>query len=85
VVTFRPGPRIGTWACAMQEPRLIIGEVESLRPMTFHYKRPFADGSKPIQYGLIAEEVAEVYPDLVAYSGDARLRRSSIRCWSRYC
>ena len=30
-----------------------------LRPVTFRYQKPFADGSKPIQYGLIAEEVAE--------------------------
>jgi hypothetical protein len=37
-----------------------------LRPVTFRYKKPLDDGSKPIQYGLIAEEVAEVYPDLVA-------------------
>jgi hypothetical protein len=39
-----------------------------LRPVTFRYQKPFADGTKPVQYGLIAEEVAEVYPDLVAYS-----------------
>jgi hypothetical protein len=44
-----------------------------LRPVTFRYKQPFADGSKPIQYGLIAEEVAEVYPDLVAYSADGQI------------
>jgi hypothetical protein len=31
-------------------------------------EKAFDDGSKPIQYGLIAEEVAEVYPDLVARS-----------------
>jgi hypothetical protein len=31
-----------------------------LRPVTFRYKQPFEDGTKPIQYGLIAEEVAEV-------------------------
>jgi hypothetical protein len=36
-----------------------------LRPVTFRYRRRYADGSEPIQYGLIAEEVAEVYPDLV--------------------
>jgi hypothetical protein len=36
-----------------------------LRSVTYPYKRPYADGSKPIDYGLIAEEVAEVYPDLV--------------------
>jgi hypothetical protein len=39
-----------------------------LRPVTFRYKQPYEDGSKPIDYGLIAEEVAKVYPDLVAYS-----------------
>lgn len=37
-----------------------------LRPVTFRYKKAFADGTKPVQYGLIAEEVAEVYPDLVS-------------------
>jgi hypothetical protein len=44
-----------------------------LRPVTFRYQKPFADGSKPIQYGLIAEEVAEVYPDLVARSADGQI------------
>jgi hypothetical protein len=44
-----------------------------LRPVTFRYKQPFADGSKPIQYGLIAEEVGEVYPDLVAHSADGQI------------
>jgi hypothetical protein len=39
-----------------------------LRPVTFRYKTPYADGSKPREYGLIAEEVAEVLPDLVVYS-----------------
>jgi hypothetical protein len=44
-----------------------------LRPVTFRYKRQFSDGSKPIQYGLIAEEVAEVYPDLVARTTDGQI------------
>jgi len=44
-----------------------------LRPVTFRYKRPFSDGSQPIQYGLVAEEVAEVYPDLVARSADGQI------------
>ncbi|MGE0461822.1 MAG: tail fiber domain-containing protein [Vicinamibacterales bacterium] len=43
-----------------------------LRPVSFTYKRPFADGSTPIQYGLIAEEVAEVLPELVAYDGEGQ-------------
>jgi len=45
-----------------------------LRPVTYRYKKPYADGSKPIQYGLIAEEVAEVYPDLVAHSADGQIQ-----------
>jgi len=44
-----------------------------LRPVTFRYRQPFADGSKPRQYGLIAEEVAEIYPDLVVRSADGRI------------
>ena len=44
-----------------------------LRPVTFRYQKPFADGSKPIQYGLIAEEVADVYPDLVVHSADGQI------------
>jgi hypothetical protein len=44
-----------------------------LRPVTFRYKEPSADGSKPIQYGLIAEEVDEVYPDLIAHSADGQI------------
>jgi Chaperone of endosialidase len=41
-----------------------------LRPVTYRYKQAYADGSKPIDYGLIAEEVAEVYPDLVVMGAD---------------
>jgi len=36
-----------------------------LRPVKFRYKKADASGEKPIQYGLIAEEVAEFYPELV--------------------
>jgi hypothetical protein len=38
-----------------------------LRPVTFHYKQGQSDGSHPLQYGLVAEEVAAVYPELVQY------------------
>jgi len=38
-----------------------------LRPVTFHYKPEYSEGPSTVQYGLIAEEVAEVYPDLVQY------------------
>ncbi len=38
-----------------------------LRPVTFRYKQAQTDGSHPVQYGLIAEEVADVYPELVQF------------------
>ena len=43
-----------------------------LRPVTFRYKKPYADGAKPIQYGLIAEEVADVLPDLAVFNDDGQ-------------
>ena len=50
-----------------------------LRPVTFRYKQASADGSKPRQYGLIAEEVAEVYPDLVVYNTDGEVETVQYR------
>jgi len=38
-----------------------------LRPVTFRYKDNAEKGPHAVQYGLIAEEVAKVYPDLVQY------------------
>jgi len=45
----------------------------NLRPVQFTYKQPFADGSTPVQYGLIAEEVSAVLPELVAHSKDGQI------------
>jgi hypothetical protein len=44
-----------------------------LRPVTFRYKTAYGDGSKPIQYGLVAEEVAQAFPELAVNNanGDA--------------
>jgi hypothetical protein len=39
-----------------------------LRPVAFRYKQPDENGQKPEQYGLIAEEVAKVMPELVVYN-----------------
>ena len=39
----------------------------ALRPVTFRYRKEFDNGEKPRQFGLIAEEVAEVFPELVVY------------------
>jgi hypothetical protein len=44
-----------------------------LRPVTFRYKQPETNGSKPIDYGLIAEEVAKVYPDMVVTNADGQV------------
>ena len=44
-----------------------------LRPVNFFYKPQYDDGSHLLQYGLIAEEVAKVYPEMVAYDKDGQL------------
>jgi len=44
-----------------------------LRPVTFRYKQPAEDGSKPLQYGLIGEEVLKVYPELVSYGQNGQV------------
>jgi hypothetical protein len=43
-----------------------------LHPVTFRYRPEAAPGEDGTQYGLIAEEVATVAPELVAYDGDGR-------------
>lgn len=40
--------------------------------VTFQYRQAKDDGSKPIQYGLIAEEVAEVFPELVTFNEEGK-------------
>jgi len=44
-----------------------------LRPVNFFYKPEYDDGSHLPQYGLIAEEVAKVYPEMVAYGNDGQI------------
>ena len=44
-----------------------------LRPVTFYYKTDQHSAGRSLQYGLIAEEVADVYPDLVARSADGHI------------
>jgi hypothetical protein len=43
----------------------------NLRPVAFEYKPEF-DPAGQTQYGLIAEEVADVFPDLVTFGRDGR-------------
>jgi hypothetical protein len=44
--------------------------VYQLRPVTFRYKQ---DRQGQQQYGLIAEEVAKVYPELVVKGADGKV------------
>jgi hypothetical protein len=54
-----------------------MGEASStlmkLRPVTFHYKTDKNPEGRALQYGLVAEEVAEVAPWLVARSADGEI------------
>ena len=43
-----------------------------LRPVTFFYKAAYDDGSHTRQYGLIAEEVANLFPDMVIYDKEGK-------------
>ena len=39
-----------------------------LRPVRFRYRRADADDPAPFEFGLVAEEVADVFPELVIYN-----------------
>ncbi|HKI86719.1 MAG TPA: tail fiber domain-containing protein, partial [Thermoanaerobaculia bacterium] len=61
------------------------GKLYALRPVTFRYKQWIKEAIKegkdpaklPLEYGLIAEEVAKVFPDLVVY--DKRGRPDAVK------
>ena len=73
---------LGTTGCSTPSSRRFkeqvadMGDSSSnllqLRPVTFFYKPQYDDGSHALQYGLIAEEVAKLYPDLVGYDKDGQ-------------
>jgi hypothetical protein len=45
----------------------------ALRPVSFRYRQHAAtDPDTPVQFGLIAEEVAGVFPELVVYDADGK-------------
>lgn len=46
-------------------------KLRNLRPITYHSKAE-ADDPNRRWFGLIAEEVAEVYPELVNYDAEGR-------------
>src|SRR5258707_10168628 len=49
------------------------GRMMELRPVTFHYKNDKNPKGRTLQYGLVAEEVAEVAPGLVAHSAGGKI------------
>jgi hypothetical protein len=52
-----PEPRVGANRVVARVP-VQVHEGRAI-PITYRYKQPIADGSKPLAYGLIAEEVNE--------------------------
>lgn len=51
-----------------------LARLRALRPVSFVYKPEFDDGSRQRQYGLVAEEVAEVFPELVVRDADGQVQ-----------
>jgi hypothetical protein len=47
--------------------------LRQLRPVTFHYKSDQNPKGRTLQYGLVAEEVAKVAPNLVAHSANGEI------------
>jgi len=66
-----------------------MGEASStlmkLRPVTFHYKSDKNSNGRTLQYGLVAEEVAEVAPGLVARSADGEIETVFYQHLARCC
>ncbi len=51
----------------------VIDPLMELRPVTYRYKKGVPGQSGGSHYGLLAEEVAQVLPDLVVYDSDGRV------------
>lgn len=53
-----------------------LGSIEErimkLRPVSFRYRDADGSGTKPLQLGLIAEEVAEIMPEMVQFDKDGK-------------
>jgi hypothetical protein len=57
---------------AIHDMDAATGGLLKLRPVTFRYIPGHEDGGERLQYGLIAEEVAEVYPELVVFDKESQ-------------
>ena len=44
--------------------------LDQLEPVTYFYKEGYGDGGKSLQHGLIAEDVAKIFPELVVFNQD---------------
>jgi hypothetical protein len=56
-----------------------------LRLVAFRYKAELANGLRPLEDGLIAEEVAEIYPELVVRGTDGQPAGVKYHVLSRRC
>ena len=54
----------------------------ALNPVSFRYNKEY-DATQTLAFGLIAEEVAEVYPDLVGRNPKGRARIGALRADQR--
>lgn len=77
-VLINPGGRLGTITSSarFKDDLQPIGDrgdrLFTLRPVQFLYTPDHDDGSRQLQYGLIAEEVAETFPELAVFDEDGR-------------
>jgi hypothetical protein len=51
---------------------MVARGVLKLRPVSFRYTAAQSDREQRLQYGLIAEEVAEIYPELVVLNKEGQ-------------
>lgn len=49
-----------------------LGAITKLKPVTFFYKNGYGDNGARLQYGLLAEDVSNVIPNLVSLDKDNR-------------
>ena len=52
--------------------------IHHLRPVSFRYKAE-VEPTRPIGFGLIAEEVEKINPDLVSYDAEGKALERSLR------
>ena len=77
-VLITPGALLGVESSSLRFKEQVrdmgdsTNDLMKLRPVTFFYKPEYENGQHTLQYGLIAEEVAKVYPELVAYDKDGK-------------